>query len=256
MLQQIDKPRVRHSFSKSLYTYNQHAEVQARMAEIMIRGLQSLGKTRFNRVFEIGCGTGLLTARFFKSCQASTFHANDLVEECRFITSDILGQYPQIQSSFIGGDIEHIAELPEELDLILSNATFQWLEDFNGFLPKMKSLLNERGLLAFSTFGPDNLREIKQLTGNTLEYLTVERLTSLLQEHFHIHVCSEEFVTLNFSSPREVLRHLRLTGVNGNSRLKWTKSSVVEFEQQYQSMFGEEKHVPLTYHPIYCIVEK
>ena len=208
MSQQVDKARVQTSFSKRLYSYNQHAEAQIRMAEELIERIHRIHPHRFARALEIGCGTGVLTERFLKTFPVSTFYANDLVEECYIMVDDIFRQYPDGRFAFIGGDIERIADLPEQLDLILSNATFQWLNDLGGFLSRIRPLLASNGLLAFSTFGADNLSEIRALTGNTLTYLSCEEIRGLLREWFEVLSCSEERVTLHFPSPQHVLRHL------------------------------------------------
>ncbi len=256
MPQNILKQCVRTRFAKSLYSYNNHAEVQTWMAERLIEELRSLRVSRFKSVLEIGCGSGLLTERLLKTFQIDTFWANDLVEDCQEIVSDIVRQYPQGTFTFIGGDIEHITELPDALDLLISNATFQWLEDLEHFLPKLQASMKPGGILAFSTFGPRNLLEIRRLSGNSLTYLKRTEIQDLLARHFQVIACSEELIPLMFSSPRQVLNHLRLTGVNGVSKQKWTKSDLKAFEQRYREEFGHDGQVSLTYHPVICLVRK
>jgi malonyl-ACP O-methyltransferase BioC len=256
MPQNIDKKRVQTSFSKSLYSYNQHAVVQTSMANKLIEGLKSLKQFRYDAVLEIGCGSGVLTERFMKNFQTGHFYVNDLVPEYQQVVAVICKQYPGSSFSYIGGDIEGIQNLPEQLDLLISNATFQWLEDFKGMLAKIHRILKPGGLLAFSTFGPWNLEEIRALSGNSLHYLGYEELRMFLSEYFEIISCSEELVTLKFPSPRYVLKHLCFTGVNGISGRQWTKTTLREFEQEYWQRFGNDRQVPLTYHPILCVVKK
>lgn len=254
MSQNIHKDRVHTSFLKSLYSYNQHATVQTEMAEELVYALRTLKKMRCETVLEIGCGTGMFTERLLKSFQIEHLYVNDLVPEYAPVIAEIVKQHSQGSLTFLGGDIETLPNLPESLDLIVSNATFQWLEDMRGFVLKMKNLLNPGGVLAFSTFGPENLREIRMLTGNSLDYLPHEEIQRFLEKHFQIIACSEQIRPLNFSSPHEVLKHLSLTGVNGLSGQQWTKSALRRFEQTYRDSFGTNHSVPLTYHPILCIV--
>ncbi|MCP4401577.1 MAG: malonyl-ACP O-methyltransferase BioC [bacterium] len=257
MPQKILKQRVQTSFQKRLYSYNQHAEVQTRMAEELIDRLQQVPQRRFDAVLEIGCGSGVLTERFLKSFRSMSFHANDIVEGCEKIAYDIFRQYPeQGEFQFLAGDIEQLEALPVDLDLIVSNATFQWLEDFNGFLTRIKAHLKKDGVLAFSTFGPQNLREIRVITGNSLTYLSFREVEARLQQHFQRVSCSEELVSLEFSSPRKVLKHLRLTGVNGVSKQHWTKTDLHNFEWRYRECFEDlNGQVPLSYHPILCVAK-
>jgi malonyl-ACP O-methyltransferase BioC len=255
MPQNINKQRVRNSFTKSLFSYNQHAAIQASMADDLVYHLRRWHPIGFDRVLEFGCGAGLLTDKLLKSFQIRTLYVNDLVEECRQTIAGLMKQYPESMFDFIGGDIEELSRLPERLDLIISNATVQWLTDLPTFFPKMKTLLKSGGLLVFSTFGPENLREIRRLTGVSLSYPAYKELQSLMKQHFQIVWCEEIPITLNFSSPRAVLRHLRLTGVTGVSRQHWTKTRLQEFEQQYWEAFSTRNQIPLTYHPILCIVK-
>ena len=256
MTHDADKSRVRHSFFKSMYSYNQHAEVQSRMAEELLEALRRIHPAGFGCVLEIGCGSGLLTERFLKSFTAETFIANDLVEEFGLMVEEIVQQHSSTHFNFAGGDIEALADLlPGDLDLVLSNATFQWLHDFDGFMARLKTLLKPGGLLAFSTFGPENCREIRELTGNSLTYRPFRTVLASLQAHFDVAFSHEDIVPLHFASPMDVLRHLRLTGVNGvSSQKSWTKADLAHFEQTYRARFGEFNRVPLTYHPLLFIV--
>ncbi len=255
MTHYADKSRVQHSFFKSMFSYNQHAEVQARMAEELLESLRRIHPAGFSRALEIGCGSGLSTERLLKSFPVATLYANDLVGECQIVIDDIFRQYPHGTFTFLRGDIEAIADLPGDLDLVLSNATFQWLHDFDGFVARLKERLKPGGLLAFSTFGPENCREIRELTGNSLPYRSYGDVLASVRTHFEVIMSSEEFAPLHFASPMDVLRHLRLTGVNGvSSQKQWTKSDLAHFERAYRERFGAFERVPLTYHPLLFIV--
>ena len=256
MPQNILKQRVQTSFQKSLYSYSQHAEIQTRMAEDLIERLRRLPFFRFDTVLEIGCGSGVLTERFFKSFRADNFYANDIVAGCEGPAYDIFKQYSEKDRfQFLAGDVEQLTGLPGNLDLIISNATFQWLEDFDAFLVRLKTYLKKDGILAFSTFGPQNLREIRAITGNSLEYLPFHEIKGRLQQHFKVISCTEEVTGLEFSSPRKVLDHLRLTGVNGVSKQRWTKTDLRNFERRYRECFEDRNgKVPLSYHPILCVL--
>lgn len=255
MSPQINKQLVRKSFGKRLFSYANHAVVQASMADDLVWQLREAHPDAFGRVLEIGCGSGMLTAAFLKRFQVESYYANDLVEDCRHEVASILKQHPGSRFTFVGGDIEQVSALPEYVDVIISNATFQWLNNLPEFFPRLRQHLRPGGLLAFSTFGPENLREIRQLTGISLNYLSYQQLRALLDQHFDVVWSDESVVSLQFSSPLSVLRHMRLTGVNGVKKHQWTKSRLQQFEQQYWQVFGAQEQVPLTYHPILCIAQ-
>ena len=77
---------------------------------------------------------------------------------------------PGVAFSFRAGDIERI-ELPTAaFDLVASNAVFHWLDDPAGLFERLAVALREGGLLAFTTFGPDNLCEVAAVGGRGLSY--------------------------------------------------------------------------------------
>ena len=160
---------------------------------------------------------------------------------------------PEIHPLF--GDIEALS-LPRDLDLILSSATFQWLADLPGFLPRLASALNDKGFLVFSIFGPGTLAEFTELTGVGLHYRDPEQIAGLLARHLIL----EHTVTMRdqliLPTPRAVLHHLRDTGVGGVRQHHWTKSTLKRFEQEYLTRFGAPEGVPVSYTSTYFIARR
>lgn len=67
------------------------------------------------------------------------------------------------------------------MNLIISNAMFQWFDNLEKSIDKIKFSLDKNGILAFSTFGLDNYKEITSLTGLTLKYKTKEEIEAILK---------------------------------------------------------------------------
>ena len=86
------------------------------------------------------------------------------------------------------------------------------MKDLPRFLHKLSSILSPGGILAFNTFTPDNLHEIKELTGEGLTYPTAVQLREWLSADFRIVHEEEGNIALTFRHPLEVLRHLKYTG--------------------------------------------
>ncbi|NTW55464.1 MAG: malonyl-ACP O-methyltransferase BioC [Chlorobiaceae bacterium] len=252
----IDKKLVRERFRKSLSTYAEHAVVQNAMAsELSDMICRSCVERSFGRVFEVGSGTGALTGELLKRCRVGSYFANDLVDESHAYLKKVFERFPVGEFGFIDGDIESGGAMPDGLDLVLSNATLQWLEDFEGFLLKARRSLNPGGMLAFSTFGPLNMHEISAVGQTGLAYRSLETIERLAGRYFESCECREEQVKMEFSSPEAVLRHIRATGVNGISRRYWTKSRYLDFLDSYRERFSSRDGVSLTYHPIYCCLK-
>ena len=138
----------------------------------------------------------------------------------------------------------------------------QWIGDLSAVLQKAQSSLNLQGYLCFSTFGQQNLQEIKTLTGQGLDYLSIEDIQEkLLSNGFEILHISEQIESLSFTHPKQVSQHLKATGVTATaSNFRWTKQSLQDFYQNYQQFLSQDESenetYSLTYHPIYCIARR
>ena len=158
--------------------------------------------------------------------------------------------------SFLPCDAETL-DFPQGTDLITSCSTLQWFADTERFFARCHHFLSDGGILAFSTFGKKNMREIHTLTGHGLEYFSLEELKALLSSRFEVLYAEEEIVSLPFGTPLEVLQHLRQTGVTGTEKRVWTRGRLQSFCEEYIRMYGkDDRSVSLTYHPIYVIARK
>lgn len=236
----MNKDLIQTRFSKSLSSYNENAKIQKKMAEKLIT---LLNKTYYKKVFEIGCGTGFLTELLNKSIEFEQYTAIDIVSDCKNYIESI---NPEI--NFIQADIENFPL--EKYDLIIANASLQWVNDFQNIIKTLKNSLLNDGELVFSTFGKENFKEISSVTGTTLDYYS----TNELEDFFPSSKIFSEIYIMNFENPREVLKHLQLTGVNGIENPNWTKKNLIAFENSYRNICSER--LTLTYNPIYMKMTK
>lgn len=243
---QINPKLIKNQFEKSLDTYNKNAVVQQIMAEKLVEETAKI-KNCYDNVLELGSGAGLLTKELIKKLTFKTYSANDLVEKSKFYVSEIIPQ-----AAFYCGNASRIKPA-KKMDLIISNAMFQWFKDLEKVSVTYKNLLNKEGILAFSTFSPENFKEIRELTGLSLDYKSLGEIKHIFEKNFEIiHV--EEFThTLNFSNPLELLAHMKNTGVNSLTTQHWTFKEVKEFCDNYKSKFPE---ITLTYSPVIVICQK
>lgn len=246
-----DKKQVQRHFARAAETYDTQALVQERVAERLLALVGENTRQPPASVLEIGCCTGILTRRIAgRFPQLQVLHVNDLVADFRRQVERI--PLPgQIQ--FLAGDIETIP-LPQQYQLVISSSTFHWLHDLTAFFAKLHRHLHPEGLLAFAMYGPDNLREIRALTGSGLEYPSLAHLREMLeQQHFEVSAATEELEILHFVDPGAVLQHLRQTGVNALAGPGWNRVRLQEFTSLYQDRFRTKQGVRLSYHPMYLL---
>lgn len=243
---QINPKLIKTQFEKSLDTYNQNALVQKIMAEKLVEELSKI-KKEFTNILELGSGAGLLTKELVKKINFQTYSANDLVEKSKNFIIDIIPN-----ANFYCGNAQKIKPT-KKMDLIISNAMFQWFNDLDKISLIYKNILNSDGILAYSTFSKENFKEIKNLTGLSLEYKSLDEITKIFEKNYKI-LHSEEFTyKMNFSNPLELLAHMKNTGVNSLTAKHWTFKEVKEFCDNYQKTYPE---ITLTYSPIIFICQK
>ena len=243
---QIDTKQVKKSFEKSIDKYSKHAVVQQNTAEKLVYELAKINP-RFDKVLEIGSGSGVLTELVCKNLKFREYSANDLTEKSETYVKKIVPN-----EKFYCGDFRRI-NFNKKFNLIISNAVFQWFETPEKVLDKCFNLLNSGGVLAFSTFDKNNFTEIKQIAGLSLAYKSKEEWENLLHNRFELLYSFGFEQVLTFSNPLEIFAHIKNTGVNA---LGQAPMSIVEIKQLCEKYRTEFPGLTLTYAPLIFIAVK
>ena len=246
----IDKALVAQRFAKAGKSYVEHAVVQKQISAQLFEYLKVYCPQNLASVLEIGCGSGNLTHLFQTHFQFEQLFLNDLY-------ADVEQHFSTIENiAWLIGDIEQLT-LPQSLDAVISSSALQWMTDLPTLLHRIHDALKPNAYFGFSTFGSDNLTEIKQLTGQGLNYISLEFLKRQLeQQNFEVLFIEQEVKQIYFDHPKSVLQHLKATGVTATAKShRWTKQSLQQFYSDYQQ-FYDEQGFRLTYHPIYVIARR
>lgn len=244
---QLNPKLIKKQFEKSMDKYDENALVQQLMAEKLVCALVNTAGNTFGNILELGCGTGLLTKQLSVAVTYKKYYANDLVEKSKTCAVSIIPD-----CNFICGNAQKIKP-SAKMDLLISNAMFQWFSNLDKVLEYYRTILNPDGIIAFSTFSPDNFREIKSITGLTLEYKHEAEIRRILEKNFEIIHLEKFDYKLNFSNPLEILAHMKYTGVNSLGTKHWGVIEVKEFCDKYKKDYPD---LTLTYSPIICIAKK
>ncbi|WP_291732436.1 malonyl-ACP O-methyltransferase BioC [Leisingera sp. F5] len=254
---QLDQTRVRQSFRRGLDSYHGTASVQADIAAQLAGLLQAQGAPRrFGAVLEFGCGTGHLTRHLLQRFSAGSLLLNDLVPEAAQVLQALGGAAPA-QSRFEAGPIETLP-LPQQLDLIASASTVQWVCDLPALMARLAARLKPGGWLALSGFGRGQFRELAALGSAAAapSYLDAGEWPSVLPQGLEILAIEQRPAVLEFDTALELLKHLRRTGVNGHAQQSWSRRRLQEFEDAYRQRFGGGGKLPLTYDPVLLVARK
>ncbi len=201
---------------------------------------------------EIGVGTGFLTSHLARLFPHAEWFLNDISDASETF---VAGSVPCC-TAFMWGDAENM-EFPQGLDLIASASTVQWFDDLPGFARRASAATRPGGWLVLSTFGPDNFREIRNVTGEGLEYYSLAELTGILESAGYEVVSGREYSrVLRFDTPLDVLHHIKATGVNSLRQTRWGRRQLDDFDTRYKAAHSEGESVVLTYHPILIAARK
>lgn len=246
-------------FDRAASHYNEAAEPQRLVIDRLVQLIDEhlpKAKRHFAHAFELGTGSGLLTERIDQLLQIDHWTLADL-------SPALLAQVPRLRDPHPEMRVGDASELSLEglgIDLFVSSSAIQWLSNPCAYLQRIVRELSAEAMIAVSTFGPDNLLEIRQLTGQGLHYPSLATWHSTLQELGYPYEIHTERLVIPFADPLAVLKHLHHTGtaqLPDAPQVIHTPNQLRSFTKRYIINFADETgQVPLTFHPIYIILNK
>lgn len=248
----IDKRLIQKRFTDSVEHYDQAAIPQKVLAERLVAWMQDLPLPEEGRALEVGCGTGLFSVQLLSLLQSRgvryTYTFNDLSPAVERRLREKIGP----NHTFLAGDAELI-EWNKGYQLITSAACIQWWHSPLSFISKAYDALASGGVLAFSTFLPENLYQLTQVTHNGLAYPSHREVELALEQSGFKEVRTKEsFYTLHFNGLTPLLQHLKDTGTNiarHPAEGLWTLEKIKQMEEAYRAATHLNGHepLPLTY---------
>lgn len=249
----IETAQIAKRFAQAQQSYTQQATAQLQVAQQLNQLIHAhVPMQKLQNVLEIGCGSGLFTQQMLQYSELKQVYLNDLYPEVKqYFAQDL-------RLKWCIGDIEQL-ELPQSLDGVFSCSALQWMKDLEHLSQRIYNALNSDGYFCFASYAEQNLKEIKALTGQGLQYLNCDQVVHLL-ERVGFDVLHSEYqgIELYFDHPYAVLKHIKATGVHATAQgFRWTKTSLNQFCQDYQKFRHQESgQYVLTYHPIWIIARK
>jgi malonyl-CoA O-methyltransferase len=182
--------------------------------------LQRLDLTRIQpaRILDAGCGTGWGTQGLLQKYKKARVISLDLSSEMLRQTK-AKGSWLR-KPQLICADAEQIPLADESVDLVFSNLMLQWC-DHRKVFAEFKRVLKPDGLLMFSSFGPDTLRELKSSwrevddQPHVNEFVDMHDLgDELIQVGLAEPVMDMDMMTLTYQDALAVMADLRAIGAN------------------------------------------
>lgn len=265
----INKRRVSKDFSNAAETYDAAAVVQH---EICNRALERLLMLKLNpsTILDIGSGTGRSVRGLHEQFPNSHVIASDISQPMLLQTQKNMSSSQQNNSAMCC-DAEYLSLRDESVDLIFSTSTFQWCEDLQQVFTECARILKTDGVLVFTSFGPDTLKELRHSWAQIDEqnhvhsFIDMHHIGDLLLANNYVDpVVDMEVITLEYQEARQLLYDLKNTGSRGKfehtsdepSTGMTGKDKYRQFETAYETYRQKNGLLPASYEVIYGYARK
>ena len=270
----LDKRRVRNAFERAAAGYDAAAVLQNEVCRRMLARLEYI-RLEPGTILDAGCGTGNAVAGLLDRYPAARVIALDLALA---MARRAVARRPGLAlGTFEGwrallgrggkrltamcGDIEQLPIAPVSAGMIWSNLALQWSSEPQRAFREMHRVLAPGGLLMFSTFGPDTLKELRAAFGSMDRRTHVHRFIDmhdigdvLVACGFADPVMDMEMLTLTYADLRELMRDLKAIGAHnatlGRPATLTGKSLLAKVAHNYEAA-RRDGRLPATFEVIY-----
>lgn len=183
-----DKERIKKSFSRAAGTYDAHSGLQREVADLLAERIRAHinryagamgpacatadgaarlpGPSGASMAFlDVGCGTGWVIGAIHRALPDARICGSD-------ISLAMLGKAREKHgtAAFAASDCEALPFADDSFDVISSSLTYQWSGDLRASIREAARTLRSGGLFAFSTLGPETLRELYECCSSICGY--------------------------------------------------------------------------------------
>jgi malonyl-CoA O-methyltransferase len=250
---------VRRAFGRAASSYDTHAVLQD---EVQHRLQERLDGTSFipTRILDIGSGTARGTAALRKRYPKAQTIALDLA-------------LPMLQAARrhrswlkpfarVCADTHALPFVESSIDLLHSSLCLQWCDPLDAVLDEFRRVLRPQGLLLFSTFGPQTLRELRaafaevDAAPHVSRFLDIHPIgDALLAAGFRDPVLERDVFTVTHARAIDLMRELRAIGATnadvGRERGLTGKARLQRVIEAYESQ-ARDGRIAATYEVVYA----
>ena len=273
----LEARAVRRHFARAAATYDAAAVLQREVGTRMMERLD-LVRLAPAAILDAGCGTGEalpeLVARYPLARRTALdvalpmlVAARERTRERRSLLGRLLapvGGRAASAPSFVCGDAVALPFAAGAFGLVWSNLTLQWVAELPRAIAEFHRVLEVGGLVTFTTFGPDTLKELRAA------FLGVDALTHvghfvdmhdigdlLVNAGFADPVMQMEMLTLTYPDARSLVRDLHAIGAtNATEGRRRTLTGRRRFERALAALEtaarrAPDGRIPVTFEVIY-----
>lgn len=218
----FDKRQVRRNFGRAANTYEQHDALQQEVQGLLLDRLGFYLEAPA-RVLDVGAGTGRGTALLRKRYPKAQVIAADLALPMLRAAKKHISWLKPFQR--VCADATSLPLPDHSVDVLHSNLCFQWIDDLPALFGECVRILKPGGLLVFSTFGPDTLKELRAAWAEADQQPHVSRFLdmhdlgdAMINAGLRDPVLDVDRYNLTYSEPRLLLKELQGLGATNADR--------------------------------------
>jgi malonyl-CoA O-methyltransferase len=260
----LDRPGVRASFDRASASYEAAAVLQARVSDELLGRLDPF-KFAPGVVLDLGAGTGRMTGELKRRYRGALVVALDLapgmLREAR--------RHQQFFRRFerVCGDAVRLPIADATVDVVVSSLMLQWCDPPDQAFAEIRRVLKPDGFFAFSTFGPDTLRELRsawaEADGTAHAYNHVNRFTdmhdvgdALVRAGLSEPVLDVDRMQLTYADAIALMHDLKAIGAHnvtaGRPRGLLGRARLKRMQDAYEA-YRRDGRLPATYEVVYGV---
>jgi len=255
----IDKAGVRAAFDRASATYEAAAVLQSRVAEELLSRLEPFD-FRPQVILDLGAGTGRAAAALKRRYRRSLVIALDLAP-------GMLHQAARHERLFhrferVCADAARLPLESASVDIVFSNLMLQWCDPLDHVFAEVRRALKPQGFFAFTTFGPDTLKELRSAwsEGDTTHnhvnrFLDMHDVgDALVRSGLQEPVLDIDRIQLTYTDGLALMRDLKSIGARnataGRPRSLLGRGRLQRVLEAYE-VFRKDGRLPATYEIVY-----
>jgi malonyl-CoA O-methyltransferase len=225
------RDRIRHAFDRVASTFTGQDFLYREMSRRMVERLDMV-RLQPEWILDVGCGLGadrlVLTQRFPAARWVGLDHSIAMLCAGAQVERAAAGFFQRLLKPLhrtpalrLAADMSALPFQSQQMDLLWSNAALHWLDDLPATFKEFNRVIRVGGLLMFSLFGPDTLKELRQairIAGGEAD-LRIHRFVDmhdigdmLVHGGFADPVMDMETLSLTYADPWQALKELKAAG--------------------------------------------
>jgi malonyl-CoA O-methyltransferase len=214
----VDKRLARRAFEKAAVTYDEAAVLQNEIGSRLFERLDLI-RVQPARILDLGAGTGAFTQALLKRFRKADVVALDIARPMLQRVQARGGWFRK--PACVCADADWLPFADDSFDFIFSNLMLQWCMDLESSFSELRRVLAPGGLLLFTTFGPDTLKELRASWEAVDGYTHVNRFIdmhdvgdALMRARWAEPVMDSERLTVTYRELRTLMLDLKHIGAH------------------------------------------